>query len=93
MVDVIPSTSAGYRALDFPNLENIMLIEGLKAGVVLQSIGRIARGDHMNIITLSPLSGKRIPVYSSSDESRKELYQGYYKFCNVTTSTILEDNL
>lgn len=93
LVDVIPSTSAGYRALDFPNLENIMLVEGLKAGVVLQSIGRIARGDHMNIITLSPLSGKRIPVYSSSDESRKELYQGYYKFCNVTNSTILEDNL
>ena len=92
-VDVIPSTSAGYRALDFPNLENILLIEGLKAGVVLQQIGRIARSQNMNIITLSGISDKKIPVYSKSDESRKELYQTYYKFCNITESVIYENNL
>ena len=92
-VDVIPSTSAGYRALDFPNLENILLIEGLKAGVVLQQIGRISRSQNMNIITLSGISDKKIPVYSKSDESRKELYQTYYKFCNITESVIYENNL
>jgi hypothetical protein len=92
-VDVIPSTSSGYRALDLPGLENILLIEGLKAGVVLQSIGRIARSPHMNIITLSNLSGKRIPVYTKSDKSRKELYQTYYKNCEITESIIYETAL
>jgi hypothetical protein len=92
-VDVIPSTSSGYRALDLPNLENILLVEGLKAGVVLQSIGRIARSAHMNIITLSSLAGKKIPVYSKSDDSRKELYQTYYKYCNIVESVIYETNL
>lgn len=93
MVDVIPSTAAGYRALDFPGLENILLIEGLKAGVVLQSIGRVARSPHMNIITLSGISDKKIPVYTKSDESRKDLYQTYYKYCNITESIIYENNL
>ena len=92
-VDVIPSTSAGYRALDLPGLENILLVEGLKAGVVLQSIGRIARSPHMNIITLQSMSGKKIPVYSKSDTSRKELYQTYYKRCKITESLIYETNL
>ena len=93
LVDVIPSTSAGYRALDLPGLENILLVEGLKAGVVLQSIGRIARSPHMNIITLSSITDKKIPVYSKSDVSRKELYQTYYKYCNITESLIYENNL
>ena len=38
-VDVIPSTSSGFRALDFPGLESIILISGAVAGVVLQCIG------------------------------------------------------
>lgn len=93
LVDVIPSTSSGYRALDFPGIENIFLIEGLKAGVVLQAIGRVARGKHMNIITLSSKSEKKIPIYSKGDENRKELFKTYYKYCNMTDSIIYEDNL
>ena len=41
VVDIIPSTSSGYRALDFPGLENIFLIQGICAGVTLQCIGKI----------------------------------------------------
>ena len=92
-VDIVPATSSGYRALDLPLLSNILLVEGLKAGVVLQSIGRIARSDHMNIISLKSLRNKRIPVYSKSNEARKDLYQGYYKHCKITESIINEINL
>ena len=92
-VDVIPSTSSGYRALDLPKLQNILLVEGLKAGVVLQSIGRIARSDTMNIITLCSMSDKKIPVYSKADQARKEMYQTYYKNCKITEQIIYEYQL
>ena len=92
-VDVIPSTSSGYRALDLPGLKNILLVEGLKAGVVLQSIGRIARSDTMNIITLCSMSDKRIPIYSKADQARKEMYQTYYKNCKITEQIIYEYQL
>lgn len=42
-IDVIPSTSAGYRALDIPGLENILLIQGKVAGVVLQAVGKLKK--------------------------------------------------
>ena len=51
LVDIIPSTSAGFRALDFPNLESALIISNNMAGQVLQAVGRIARSKHMNIIT------------------------------------------
>lgn len=92
-VDVIPSTSSGYRALDFPGIENILLIQGGIGGVVLQAIGRVARGNHMNIITLGTKSGKKVPVYSKGDEKRKELLKNFYKYCNITDSIIYEENL
>ena len=92
-VDVIPSTSSGYRALDLPKLQNILLVEGLKAGVVLQSIGRIARSDRMNIITLCSMLDKRIPIYSKADQIRKEMYQTYYKNCKITEQIIYEYQL
>lgn len=85
LVDVIPSTSSGYRALDFPGLENILLVSGKVAGVTLQCIGRVARGRHMNIITIDPLKKeKRIPVYTKGAEERDRLIREYYKFCNFT---------
>lgn len=92
-VDVIPSTSSGYRALDFPGIENIFLIEGSIGGVVLQSIGRVARGSHMNIVTLGSKAGKKIPIYTKSDEKRKELFKNYYKTCELTESIIFEEKL
>lgn len=93
MVDVIPSTSSGYRALDFPGLENILLCIGKVAGVVLQAIGRTARGKHMNVISLSPATGRRIPVYSKGAEGRNDMLKTYYKYCSITTSYINEDEL
>ena len=92
-VDIIPSTSSGYRALDLPDLENILLIQGKIAGVVLQAVGRTARGKHMNIIWLDPVGGKKIPVYTKGMLEREEMINQYYKYCNITSSEIIEDNL
>lgn len=93
LVDVIPSTSAGFRALDFPGLENILLIANINAGSVLQSIGRCARGDHMNIISLEPRIDKRIPVYTKGLEHREEMIQNYYKYCIINNIEIDENNI
>lgn len=93
LVDVIPSTSSGYRALDLPKLENMICLQGKVAGVVLQSLGRIARGKHMNVLTLSGMTRKKIPVYTKGCEERDELIKNYYKYCNIVESEIQEVNL
>lgn len=92
-VDVIPSTSSGYRALDFPGLENIFLIQGNIAGVVLQCIGRVARGSHLNIISLDTTNGRGIPVYSNGREKRMEMINEYYRYCNVNEHDVDDTNL
>ncbi len=93
LVDIIPGTSSSYRALDFPNLENILLIQGKVAGVVLQAIGRVARSKHMNIISLKPKVPTRIPVYSKGMKERDEMIREYYKYCKYTKSIINEEDL
>ena len=94
LIDVIPSTSAGYRALDIPGLENILLIQGKVAGVVLQSIGRVARMPHMNIITLIPKRHSvKIPVYTNGMEDRQSQLKEYYKYCNLRDIEIDEEIL
>jgi hypothetical protein len=80
-VDVIPSTSSGFRALDLPGLTNILLIQGKIAGVVLQSIGRVARGKVANIIDLRPKPYKPIPVYTKGVRDRSNMIKKYYKYC------------
>lgn len=90
--DVILSTSSGYRALDFPGLESILLIEGTEGGVVLQSVGRVARGKHMNVIHLMP-TGKKVPIYSKQQVDRDSLIKGYYRFCSQTENYLTEDTL
>lgn len=92
-VDIIPSTSSGYRALDFPGLENIFLIQGVVAGVVLQCIGRVARSSHMNIISIAPKKYARIPVYSKGMKERDTMIKEYYQYCDMTDSVINEENL
>ena len=88
-VDIIPSTSAGFRALDLPNLENILLVANLIAGAVLQSVGRTARGTKMNIVWLEPEArGVKIPVYTKGAISRAEMIKKYYKYCNIEEKTI-----
>ena len=92
-VDVILSTSAGYRALDLPNLESIFLPASNIAGVVLQCIGRVARGKHMNIISLESLSGRPVPVYTKAAAKREELMKTFYKYCSIVDSSIYDINL
>lgn len=93
LVDIIPSTSAGFRALDLPGLETTFLAQGKAAGVVLQSVGRTARGAHMNLISLEPQPKKKIPVYSKGMENRDEMIHNYYKYCEIIDSEIFEANL
>ena len=94
LVDVIPSTSSGFRALDLPGIDSILLIIGKNAGTVLQSIGRAARGTHMNIVSFEPMSKKsKLPVYSKMLEERDEMIHTYYKYCRITDSVIYEENL
>ena len=93
LVDVIPSTSSGYRALSFSTLENIFLIQGNIAGVVLQCVGRVARGCHMNIISLESMFGKKIPVYSKGQEERDTMIKEYYKYCDIKESMLPETKL
>lgn len=94
MIDVIPGTASSYRALDIPRLENIFLIQGVRAGIVLQAIGRVARGKHMNIISISPTkSSKKIPIYTKGAAERDDMLNNYYQFCNITNIVLTEDML
>ena len=93
LVDIIPSTSAGFRALDLPGLTTIFLAQGKAAGVVLQSVGRVARGTAMNLVSLEPYPKKKIPVYSKGMENRDEMIHNYYKYCEIIDSEIFEANL
>ena len=94
LVDVILSTSAGYRALDFPGLTNILLIQGNIAGVVLQCVGRVARGTESNIISLIPEnSNTRIPIYSKGLDARTAMVKDYYKFCPQQDIFLSENDL
>ena len=93
MVDIIPSTAAGFRALDLPGLENILLVSNINAGSVLQQLGRTARGTNMNVLALKPKIPKRIPVYTKGFEQRDELLHNYYKYCDIQDIVINEENL
>lgn len=93
LVDVIPSTSSGFRALDFPNLSNILLFASNIAGSVLQQIGRIARQDEMNIISITPVGKRKIPIYTKGCENRETMIKEYYKYCDITSVYINETDL
>ena len=87
-VDVIPSTSSGFRALDFPNLSNILLFSGKIAGSVLQQIGRVARQQEMTIITLSAEGRKSIPIYTKGCQERENMITEYYKYCDIRKTSL-----
>lgn len=92
-VDVIFSTSSGFRALDLPGLKNILLIQGKIAGSVLQQVGRVARQKEFNIITLEPADGKALPVHTKSQKIRKEMINEYYSYCKINNIVIYESDL
>ena len=89
LCDVIPSTASGFRALDFPSLQNVLLVAGNISGQVNQILGRASRGNHMRIVSIANKSGKRIPCYTKGLNTRYELISSYYKYCNI--NKILED--
>lgn len=92
-VDVIFSTSSGFRALDFPNLKNILLIQGKIAGSVLQQVGRVARQKEFNIITLEPANGKSLPVHTKSQKIRKNMIKEYYSYCKLNEIKLTDKDL
>lgn len=92
-VDVIPSTSSGFRALDFPGLQNMLMVAGKNAGVVLQTVGRTARMPEMNILYLSPKHYKIIPIYTKSNRHRLDMLKKYYKYSEINEIKIEEEDL
>lgn len=93
-VDVIPSTSSGFRALDFPNLKNMLLFSGKVAGSLIQQIGRVSRQKEMNIITLSPESDRgAIPIYTKGTKERDKMIASYYKDCDIRQKVVYESEL
>lgn len=92
-VDVIPSTASGFRALDFPNLSNMLMIAGKVAGQILQQIGRTARVQEMNIIHLEPKKFRWLPVYTKGMKHRDQMLKEYYKYCEINDITINEEDL
>lgn len=57
------------------------------------SCKRVARGKHMNILTLDGMTKRKIPVYTKGCIERDELIKNYYKYCNIVESEIQENNL
>lgn len=47
----------------------------------------------MNIITLSPEDGKKIPVYTKGTEERDKMINQYYKYCDIRRYSINEADL
>lgn len=92
-VDCIPSTASGFRALDLPGLQNILIVSGKIAGVHLQSIGRVARMESFNVISLEPKSNRKIPIYSKGEAERDKLMKSYYKYCDIIDEIIQEEDL
>ena len=92
VVDIIPSTSSGYRALDFPNLKYVFSLQGNNAGVFLQYVGRI-RAKEMNVISLEPCGSKKIPVYTKGSVERDRMIHEFYKYCEVNDISINEENI
>jgi hypothetical protein len=80
-VDIILGTASSYRALDLPNIGNILSISGKTASTVIQYIGR-SRESKFNIIYLFP--GYKVPVYSSHLEERLQLLLSNYEECKIT---------
>lgn len=93
LVNVIFSTSSGWRALDIPNLQNIIVLQGQIAGSILQQIGRVARLSEFNIICLEPKNGKALPVYTKAQKTQKELIREYYSYCKINEITVNEEEL
>lgn len=78
-VTAVLGTSSSYRALDFHGMSNIMLLTSALAGVVIQSVGRIARDNKFNVFYLEPTN--QIQMYSTDLIRRKSLVEGYYSEC------------
>ena len=92
-VDVIPSTSSGFRALDLPDLSNMLLICGKVAGITLQTVGRTARMEEMNILYLTPKHWRMIPIYTKGTKHRLDMIKEYYKYCEINEIKIEEEDL
>ena len=54
---------------------------------------RVSRQKEMNIITLSPEDGKKIPVYTKGTEERDKMINQYYKYCDIRRYSINEADL
>ena len=84
-VDVITGTASVYRALDFRGISNILPLTSKLAGIVIQSIGRIARDTKFKIICIDPTT--KVPMYTGDLNKRKKLIKDYYSDCRISRQT------
>lgn len=81
VVNLILGTKSSYNALDLPELHRSLLLYSKAANVVIQAIGRTARGNKFEVYSIKPY--KRIPMYSKDLDMRLELIKNYYSDCNI----------
>lgn len=81
MIGVILGTRSSYGAMDLPELNRSILLYSKVANIVIQAIGRTARGEDFEIISIVP--SKTIPTYTKDLLERKELIKSYYENCKI----------
>lgn len=82
-VDLVLSTAAGFKGLDFRGIPNILLTLGQKAGQVIQFVGRVARQKHFRVIVITPGGNWKLPIYTRNNIRCLELIESYYRLCNL----------
>ena len=91
--DVIVGTSSTYRALSIQNMPNMLLTTSVRAGSLIQSVGRIARCQHFRVFSIESKSGKRIPIHTRNSMKRYEMIHDYYKYSQITDIFMDENDL
>lgn len=81
VIGVVLGTRSSYGAMDLPELKRSILLYSKVANIVIQAIGRTARGGEFEVYNLAPV--KNIPTYSKDYEERKNLIKSYYRDCNI----------
>jgi len=81
---LIMGTKTAFSALDLPGLQNIVLISAKLASVVLQCIGRCARGSDIKVYLPSPTTRKMCSSVYNDCETRRSLIMEYYSESNIT---------
>ena len=88
-INLLLSTKAGFRALDFRGIPNILLTLGTLAGDVLQYVGRVARQSQFHVWYITPGGRFKIPILSKTNENQISMLENYYSECRLDYENII----